>query len=208
MLRALCERFAIRQADISIVIVDDKTIKKVNKEFLGRTSVTDVISFDLSDDKKDRVFELVINAQHAERQAKKQAHNPEAELALYVVHGFLHDVGYDDAKTADARRMHKMEDEILEEFGYGITFRTKYRQGEFENVDNTGIWLLIIGGLCLVSMFFSTGSSALHSFSRVKLQEIFRSRGKEELADKLVQDAERLGVSCAFYRLGTFSCFS
>ena len=106
------------------MIVDDKQIKKVNKEFLGRSYVTDVISFDLSDENSDgRVFELVINAQEAQRQAKSRGHSAEAELALYVVHGFLHDVGFDDAKQREAARMHKMEDEILEEFGYGITYR-------------------------------------------------------------------------------------
>ena len=124
MLRALCERFAVRRADISIVIVNDTQIKKVNKEFLGRSYITDVISFDLSDENGDgRVFELVINAQEARRQAKSRGHSDEAELALYVVHGFLHDVGFDDAKQSEAARMHTMEDEILDEFGYGITYR-------------------------------------------------------------------------------------
>ena len=120
MLLALCRRFAIKQADISIAVVDDKKVKKVNKEFLSRSSITDVISFDLSD--SDRVFELVVNAQEAKRQAKKRHRNAEAELALYVVHGFLHNVGFDDAKKREAAYMHKMEDEILEEFGYGITY--------------------------------------------------------------------------------------
>jgi len=123
MLRVLCERFAITHADISIVIVNDSQIKKVNKEFLGRSYVTDVISFDLSDKNSDgRVFELVINAQEARRQAKSRKHDAEAELMLYVVHGFLHDVGFDDATQREAMRMHTMEDEILDEFGYGITY--------------------------------------------------------------------------------------
>ena len=68
-------------------------------------------------------------------------------------------------------------------------------------MDNVGIWLLTIGVLCFVSMLFSTGAIALRMFSRVKLQEAFKSCGKERLADELVQDAERLGISCAFYRL-------
>jgi probable rRNA maturation factor len=124
MLCALCERFAVRWADISIVIVNDTQIKKVNKEFLGRSYVTDVISFDLSDeDGEGKVFELVINAQEARRQAKSRGHSAEAELALYIVHGFLHDVGFDDAKPGEAARMHTMEDEILDEFGYGVTYR-------------------------------------------------------------------------------------
>ncbi|MDO8303166.1 MAG: rRNA maturation RNase YbeY [Sedimentisphaerales bacterium] len=125
MLCALCGRFAVRRADISIAIVDDASIKKINKEFFGRSYVTDVISFDLSDEDGDgRVFELVVNAQESRRQAKKRDHSDEAELSLYVVHGFLHDVGFDDAKPRDAVRMHTMEDEILEEFGYGMTYQT------------------------------------------------------------------------------------
>ena len=128
MLRALCERFAVRRADISIVIVNDTQIKKVNKEFLGRSYITDVISFDLSDEDGDgKVFELVINAQESRRQAKSRGHSDEAELALYIVHGFLHDVGFDDAKQRAAKRMHQTEDEILEEFGYGITYRSSER---------------------------------------------------------------------------------
>jgi CBS domain containing-hemolysin-like protein len=68
-------------------------------------------------------------------------------------------------------------------------------------VNNVGIWLLTIGVLCFVAMLFSTGAIALRMFSRVKLQEAFKSCGKESLADELVWDAERLGISCAFYRL-------
>jgi probable rRNA maturation factor len=124
MLRTLCLRFAIERADISIAIVDDKQIKKVNNEFLGHSYVTDVISFDLSEaDSSGRGFEMVINAQEALRQAKNRRLEAEAEFVLYVLHGFLHNVGFDDAKHRDAARMHKLEDEILEEFGYGITYR-------------------------------------------------------------------------------------
>lgn len=68
-------------------------------------------------------------------------------------------------------------------------------------MNNVGIWLLAIGILCFVSMFFSIGALALRMFSRVKLQEAFKSRGKESLTDELVQNAEPLGISCAFYRL-------
>jgi putative hemolysin len=68
-------------------------------------------------------------------------------------------------------------------------------------MDNVGIWLLIIGALCLCSMFFATCAISLHTFSRVKLQEAFKSRGRENLADLLAQNAENLSVICAFYRL-------
>jgi ssRNA-specific RNase YbeY (16S rRNA maturation enzyme) len=80
MLGELCRRFSIRQGDIIVSVVDDKQMKKVNREFLGRSSVTDVISFDLSDeDSGGRVFELVINAQQSRRQAKKRHLSAESE---------------------------------------------------------------------------------------------------------------------------------
>jgi len=70
-------------------------------------------------------------------------------------------------------------------------------------VDNIWIWLLTIGALCLVSMFFSTSAAALRTFSRVKLQDAFKQRGRESLADELAQDqdVEELAIVCAFYRL-------
>jgi probable rRNA maturation factor len=128
ILRALCRRFDIKKANISIAIVDDKEIRKVNRRFLGRSSVTDVISFDLSDAQSgEMVFELAADAQEARRQAKKRRHSAEADLALYILHGFLHNVGFDDAKRRDAALMHQTEDEILEEFGYGKTYSKRQK---------------------------------------------------------------------------------
>ena len=55
----------------------------------------------------------------------RRGHDAEAELALYVVHGLLHNIGYDDLTEADARKMHGMEDEILECFGYGTVYNSR-----------------------------------------------------------------------------------
>ena len=124
MIKALCERTGIERAIISIGIVNDADIKKVNRKFLKSSKNTDVISFDLSDAKEDdrKVFDMVVNGQRATREAYARGHSQEAELTLYVVHGFLHNVGYDDLKPLAAKRMHKAEDEILQEFGYGRTY--------------------------------------------------------------------------------------
>ncbi|MCK4997930.1 MAG: rRNA maturation RNase YbeY, partial [Anaerohalosphaera sp.] len=63
-----------------------------------------------------------VNAEQAERQAIKRGHSGESELALYVVHGLLHNLGFDDIDERDAIEMHRMEDEILKSTNYGITF--------------------------------------------------------------------------------------
>lgn len=119
----ICERFGTSQGNVSIAIVNDEVIQKVNKEFLNETHKTDVISFDLSDDPDEDVhFDLVVNADEAVRQAKVRNHSKEAEIALYITHGLLHNLGFDDGQDDQSRRMHQMEDEILHQAGFGPVY--------------------------------------------------------------------------------------
>jgi len=108
--------------EISIAIVDDAEIRRLNRRFLNRNAVTDCLSFDLSDSQGERAFELVVNAQRAVRQAGRRGHCAEAELALYVLHGLLHNLGFDDSTSAEAKKMHNAEDEILQQQGYGWVY--------------------------------------------------------------------------------------
>jgi probable rRNA maturation factor len=61
----------------------------------------------------------------AARQARQRGHSTEAELALYVTHGLLHNLGYDDGNDEQARQMHLKEDEILQRHGFGQVYDTK-----------------------------------------------------------------------------------
>jgi probable rRNA maturation factor len=116
-----CCQFGLSNGTVSIVILNDETMRKVNKRFLKKDAVTDVISFDLSDEgKTEKSFELVVNGEQAQREGRQRGHRPEAELALYVVHGLLHNLGFDDLDEAGAEKMHRQEDEILQQFDYGI----------------------------------------------------------------------------------------
>lgn len=121
---AICRRFDVTDAVVSIAIVGDKEIADVNEKFLQKSNTTDVISFDLTEpDATEKVFDLVINAAEAARQAEKRAHTLNAELALYITHGLLHNLGFDDADEKDAERMHRTEDDILTQAGYGVIYR-------------------------------------------------------------------------------------
>ncbi len=122
---SICGRFSVTDALVSVVIVDDRQITECNREFLGREKTTDSISFDLSDGaEKERIFEVIVNGEKASQEAVFRNHSPEAELALYVTHGLLHNLGYDDLDEIRAREMHQLEDAILEGFGYGIVYDT------------------------------------------------------------------------------------
>jgi len=60
----------------------------------------------------------------AVRQAKQRGHSTEAELALYVTHGLLHNLGFDDATQSGAKKIHEEEDKILQQLGYGLVYNS------------------------------------------------------------------------------------
>ncbi len=126
LVKDVCSRFRVSNATVSIAIVDDAEIRRVNKEFLSRDHPTDCLSFDLSDkssrSKATKLFELVVNGERAQKEAKLRGHSGEAELALYVTHGLLHNLGFDDVTKAEAEKMHRTEDEILQQLGYGLVY--------------------------------------------------------------------------------------
>ena len=121
LIEQICRRFNAEQATISVAIINDEAIKEVNEKFLHTPETTDVISFDLSDEgQNEKSYELVINAEQALRQAKKLNLSIEAELALYITHGMLHNLGFNDADENQSKKMHDMENQILQQGGFGI----------------------------------------------------------------------------------------
>jgi len=123
-IRAVLRRHGVVRARISVALVTDVTMARLNRKHLGHNGATDVLSFDLRDAHEKTLIdgEIVISVNMAAKQARKRGHAVEAELALYAVHGTLHLLGYDDRRKADATRMHDMEDEILSSLGWGPIF--------------------------------------------------------------------------------------
>jgi probable rRNA maturation factor len=118
--RYVCNRFSITKAVVQISLVDDPAIKALHKRFFNTVKTTDVISFDLTDaDAELKVFDIIINTDQARRQADKRGLPVVAETALYLVHGLLHQLGFDDLKDSKAKQMHRQEDAILKDAGFG-----------------------------------------------------------------------------------------
>jgi probable rRNA maturation factor len=124
VVKTICKRFKLSKATVSIAIVGDAEVRRVSKRFLNRSSVTDCLSFDLSEDDVDspKSFELLVNAERAVKEANLRGHSSEAELALYITHGLLHNLGFDDSTREQAKKMHDTEDEILQQLGYGLIY--------------------------------------------------------------------------------------
>ncbi len=127
LVKAICRRFELVDTTISVGIVGDEEITELNERFLNHEGTTDCLSFDLSDPddtQTGRVLDLIVNGQMAIRQARQRGHSSVAELALYVTHCLLHQLGFDDVTPEQAKEMHTAEDEILQHLGYGLVYNT------------------------------------------------------------------------------------
>jgi rRNA maturation RNase YbeY len=67
---------------------------------------------------------LFVNAERAVKEARVRRHSAQAELALYITHALLHNLGFDDSDPKLAKKMHDTEDEILRQFGFGTVYNT------------------------------------------------------------------------------------
>jgi len=125
---ARSERRAIERIDIAVV--GRRRMASLNARHLHRRGVTDVLSFDLGIGPAGGLcVQVVVCADVALRQARRRGRAAWKELLLYVAHGLLHAMDYDDGAPRQARRMHEMEDRLLEEFGIGRVFNCQLTTG-------------------------------------------------------------------------------
>lgn len=120
--RVLTEE-SIATAQISLALVDDESIHRINREFLGHDYPTDVISFQLDSESdiesahesklKQLEGELIVSTETALREAVAHGWTAEDELTLYVVHGLLHLCGYDDLNDQARPVMRQRERHML-----------------------------------------------------------------------------------------------
>ena len=113
----------LSKSSICLVFTDDSGIKKLNKRFLGRNRVTDVIAFNypsLPGVKTEPVFgDIYVCLPQAARQAKAMGHSLLTELLILSAHGALHLAGMDDATPALRRRMNLKTAAILKKLSPG-----------------------------------------------------------------------------------------
>lgn len=102
-----------RSGEISVFLVNDQKIKRLNLAYLGKNSPTDVISFDNSINKNKIFADIVISVDTASRNARIFKTAPWYELYLYVIHGVLHLIGYDDKDAKQRRTMRQVTERIL-----------------------------------------------------------------------------------------------
>ena len=122
IVRRTLQSEGIDSAAISVALVDDPAMHVLNRRHLDHDYPTDVLSFLLAGGpggggSKRLEGEIIISTDTAIRQAREYEWEPQAELALYLVHGLLHLCGYDDHRAKDRREMRRREADILQFWG-------------------------------------------------------------------------------------------
>ena len=115
--RMILDDFGFDQSEISIAFVDDPTIRDLNKQYLNHDYETDVISFVLEQSETALTGQLLVSTDTAEKMGKQIGVPMQHEVLLYVIHGMLHLVGFDDTDPESAEKMRAAEADYLGRFG-------------------------------------------------------------------------------------------
>ena len=129
------------EAELGLVIVDQEEVQRLNSMYLGRDRPTDVLAFSMlpemepgeeeteddlppfvePPDEVPHLGEVIVSYPQAVIQAAERHHSVKKEMAILIIHGILHLLGYDHDKPAPEQQMRAREGEILgliEEKGY------------------------------------------------------------------------------------------
>jgi probable rRNA maturation factor len=110
-----------RSAELSIALVDDRTIRELNRIYRRKDKPTDVLAFpmDAGEDGADKELlgDVIVSIPTARRQARVRGRPLLAELTLLLAHGLLHLLGYDHRTDAEERRMNARARELTDLFG-------------------------------------------------------------------------------------------
>ncbi len=106
-----------RDDAVELSFLDDEEIRRVNAEYRGKDSATDVLSFHYGRSapgeagaEEDPFGEILISVETARRQAEDMSHGAEEELSLLAIHGLFHIMGMDHEEEEEAARMAEAEE--------------------------------------------------------------------------------------------------
>jgi probable rRNA maturation factor len=114
---------ALPDAEVSVVLVDDREMARMNRRFLNRRGPTNVIAFSMREGDGKHISphllgDVVVSLDTARREAEEGGIAWEVRLAALVIHGVLHLLGRDHVgDEAQARRMADEEERILAALG-------------------------------------------------------------------------------------------
>ena len=100
--------------DVNIILCDDASLLKLNKEYLKHDTLTDILTFPLMEEKNVIQGDIYISIERVRDNAKQYGQSVFVELLRVIIHGVLHLIGYNDESDEERFLMKKKEDYYLE----------------------------------------------------------------------------------------------
>ena len=111
-----CLKEGIRIETLHYVFCSDAFVLDINKRYLNHNFYTDIISFDLSEQRGHLIGDVYISIDRVKENAKTGGNRYTHELLRVIFHGALHFCGYKDKKPAEMKTMRYMEDKWLKAY--------------------------------------------------------------------------------------------
>lgn len=117
--RRILQELGWKRVALSVLVVNDLSIRKLNDQYLGEDRATDVLAFGqasgrfVSKTQTPFLGDIAVSIETARRVARQYGHRWDEELLLYICHGILHLMGYEDSTPVKRDRMDREQRRIL-----------------------------------------------------------------------------------------------
>ena len=98
---------------LNYIFCSDKYLHQINLEYLRHDTLTDIVTFDNSDDKSVIEGDIFISIERVKENAQKFERTFDDELHRVIIHGALHLIGFSDKSATAKKQMRKKEDAYL-----------------------------------------------------------------------------------------------
>ncbi len=110
-------RFINKKIYITLLLSNNKNIKKLNKKFRNKNKNTDILSFpfkqNLKSSKEVYLGDIIISFEHINKPQRINVHEFKHKVTKSFIHGYLHLIGYDHKKDKEYKKMLKEEEKIF-----------------------------------------------------------------------------------------------
>lgn len=129
MAERILSDLGFHESELSILLVDDDEMTQLNRQYLSRDHPTNVLAFAMGEGEDtglhpDLLGDVVISTETAEQEAQQRGVTLKEEMALLLVHGILHLLGYEHEDVPEeAAKMEATQQEVLTRLGLGENHR-------------------------------------------------------------------------------------
>ena len=109
-------KFSNKKVSLTLLLSNNKNIKKLNKNFRNKNKSTDILSFPFNNNykisKQTYIGDIIISYNYIDKPKSKETKSFKKRLIKIFIHGFLHLLGFSHSKNKDFIKMLKEEDQI------------------------------------------------------------------------------------------------